>query len=271
MASAPQPCFWLASYPKSGNTWVRLLLNAYSLGAVHINANANLTAYDCNDYLWQALAPHAITDMRVETVMFLRHAVLLHILYGHTHRPIIIKTHNARLKFNGIELIPPDLTAGGVYLVRDPRDVVVSFSRHLGQTIDETLAVMDIDSNRLVRPGTGIASILSSWSRHVRSWVDAEGTVVVRYEDLITDTAKELSRIIKAFRLRVNDEKVSSAVEMCKMERLKQQEEESSFIEIGKQEKFFGQGKGWQNELTEKQARRIKEDHAEVMERFGYE
>ena len=269
MKSAPDPCYWLASYPKSGNTWVRMLLAAYKSGALDINANSNVTQYDCDNYTWNSLSPVPLSHVNAETAVFLRPAVLLHLLYSRKSRPTIIKTHNARMRAAGVELIPPELTAGAVYLVRDPRDVVSSFARHLGKTVDEAITSMAEEYNKLVLPEVAIASWLTTWSHHARTWMK-EDVTVVRYEDLKTHTEEQFIRILHGLRLKVNLPRVRKAIRLCNIEALKRQEQKAGFIEKGVQDKFFGQGKGWREELTEKQARRIEEDHGEMMRELRY-
>ena len=246
-----------------------MLLNAYKTGSIDINANANVTQYDCDAYIWNAISPYPLTEMKEETSVFLRPAVLLHLLYSSKSRPIILKTHNARMRAAGVELIPPEMTAGAVYLVRDPRDVVSSFARHMGKTVDETIIAMAEHYNKLVRPGMGIASWLTTWSHHARTWMK-EDVTVVRYEDLKTHTEEQFIRILHGLRLKVNLPRVRKAIRLCNIEALKRQEQKAGFIEKGVQDKFFGQGKGWREELTEKQARRIEEDHGEMMRELRY-
>lgn len=265
----PAGGYWLASYPKSGNTWVRMLLNAHHSGALDINANAGCTEYDCNVYLHRALAPFAIEEVVPETLLFLRHAVLLHLLAGTRHNPTIIKTHNANKCVEEVELIPSAMTLGAVYIVRDPRDVAVSFARHTGQTIDLTIAHMAGINNRLQSENNPVASWLGTWSDHVNSWCDGE-PCIVRYEDLLSDTVGQFTRILKAFGIKQDPERIEKAVELCRLDRLMKQEEKSGFVETGKAERFFGQGKGWQLELTPEQVRRIEHDHGEVMKKHGY-
>ena len=129
---------------------------------------------------------------------------------------------------------------------------------------------MNEEYNKLLRPGTAIVSWISSWSRHVRSWTSKNGVVVVRYEDLKADPAQQFTRILEGLRIKLNKPRLNKAIRLCEISRLRKQEARVGFIENGLQDKFFGQGKGWQQELTGKQARRIEEDHGEVMKELGY-
>lgn len=269
MTFAPEYANWLASYPKSGNTWARLFLNAYMFGALDINNHGAFTLYDCDIHTHNVVSPHPLTDMRPETVIYLRHAALLHMMCGRKYAPTIIKTHSANVEVGGVHMIPKPLTRKAVYLVRDPRDVAVSFARHTGVTVDQAITAMDNDMNMLQSEKLPIGAWISSWSTNVTSW-EKDFVTRIRYEDLKENPVDCFSIMLDTFGIKVNKQKVRKAVKLCDINRLKKQEAKAGFFEIGKQDKFFGQGNGWENELTEKQARRIEEDHNEVMKQMGY-
>lgn len=256
---------WIASYPKSGNTFVRMLTSAYVTGHLDINSQL-ITEYDSPKYLYKALAP---SDLDHDENIFLRPAVLLHMLASRKYSPPIVKTHWANIVVHGITAIPRKLTGSAVYLVRDPRDVCVSFARHIGKTVDQTIYEMSNHNNVMYDDESKVATYLTTWSEHVESW-ERDFVTVVRYEDLKADPEGEFARILKAFGIKVNLQRLRKAIRLTDIERLKIQERKRGFVEIGKQDKFFGQGKGWCNELTDKQSRRIEEDHGEVMQKYGY-
>jgi len=56
MIDRPRGLFWLASYPKSGNTWVRLFLNAYYTGVCNINLKFFANASDVKPAQYHAVA-----------------------------------------------------------------------------------------------------------------------------------------------------------------------------------------------------------------------
>jgi len=167
----------------------------------------------------------------------------------------------------GITAIPRPLTRKAVYLVRDPRDICVSFSRHLGQSIDETIRGMADMNNVLASHSMG--SWLTSWSNHVETW-DRDFVTIIRYEDLKSNPEESFTKILETFGITVDQDKVRKAIELCDISRLRKQESEEDFIEIGNQDKFFGQGKGWKTELTSEQAKRVESDHKVMMEQYGY-
>ena len=80
---------------------------------------------------------------------------------------VFVKTHNARLQVEGVPLITPEVTAGAIYVVRDPRDIAVSFSRHLGRSIDDTIAIMADPDAATGGTDTQIYERHGSWSQHV--------------------------------------------------------------------------------------------------------
>ena len=263
----PEAINWIASYPKSGNTWVRLFLNAYTLGELDINCNSGVTLFDTQPYLVNVVSPHHQLDY--ETSYYLRPAILLHLMVSRRYTPTMVKTHWANVTIGGVTAIPRPLTQSAVYLVRDPRDVCVSFSRHLGKSIDNTIVELSNKENVLVDPEIRMGTWLTSWSNHVETW-DRDFVTTIRYEDLKRDPEQGFAEILKTFKIKRNVQKIRKAIRLTNIERLKSQEKKSGFIEIGKQEKFFGQGSGWKDELTDKQANRIVEDHKDMMKKYGY-
>lgn len=269
MTYAPEFANWLASYPKSGNTWARMFLNAYTLGDIDINRNASVTLFDGDTYTYNAISPHPLNDMRPETTIYLRQAALLHMMVGRKYAPTIIKTHSANIEAGGVVMIPRPLTRKAVYLVRDPRDVACSYAKHIGCSIDESIVSMNNMGNVMMGREVAIPTWLTSWSNHVETW-ERDFVTRIRYEDLKEDPRSGFTQVLDTFGIKLNKPRLGKAIRLCDIDRLKKQEEKEGFIEIGKQEKFFGQGKGWKNELTDSQARRIEEDHGEVMEGLGY-
>src|SRR3984957_3334866 len=155
---------FVVSYPRSGNTWTRFLI-------------ANLIHPD--KYVSFANIEQLIPDTASQSSLALKR----------TPRPRIIKTHEY------FDHRYPRT----IYIVRDPRDVALSyydFQRKYRQIEDGFPLERYIDycvSWRLISSGLG------TWAENVASWVYARGHresfLLLRYEDLIKDTASELQRI----------------------------------------------------------------------------
>jgi len=266
----PPRANWLASYPKSGNTWVRLFIHAYVTGGCHINWNTTTTLSDSMLDYYNVVARYPIVNTQPETIFFYRHAVLLHMLIASPVSPRIIKTHTINGNFGGVTLIPEPMTRSAVYLVRDPRDVALSFARHVSKEVDQMITDMDTEAFMLHSATNPVPVWIGRWHDHVESWTQKEYTTVVRYEDLKDDPETHFARILEAFHMKINRQRLRKAIRLCDIERLKKQESQERFSELGSQDKFFGQGRGWANELTEKQAMRIVANHSDQMTRHGY-
>lgn len=262
---------WLASYPKSGNTWVRLLLNAYLTGGSHPNyLSPPSSMSDLRVYDYQIVAPTELSKMDGYSVLWMRGAVLEHLRRKHGWG--LTKTHHANFTFAGVELIPDAITDRAVYLVRDPRDVVVSFARHIDQPIDKVIDLLGKEG--AVSQNTDCKSlfhILSTWSVHVNSWMSESQFPVmcVKYETLRKEPCEQFSKIARFVGLDVEPEQVERAVDLVGIDKLRAFEAKHGFKEA-KNGVFFGDTGGWQQKLTTEQADRIVNDHHAVMEAMGY-
>jgi hypothetical protein len=246
-----------------------MFLSAYALGYVDINRNAGVTCIDCDEYTYNAIAPYPLTEMRPETAIYLRHAAILHLMVSRRYAPTIIKTHTANIVMGGVTMVPRPLTRKAVYLVRDPRDVAASFAKHTGSDIDDTITSMNNMNNIMKSETTAVGIWLTTWSNHVETW-ERDFVTRIKYEDLKEDPEREFIKILDTFGIKLNKPRLKKAIRLCNIDRMKKQEDKEGFIELGNQDKFFGQGKGWKNELTDLQAKRIEENHLKVMNELGY-
>jgi hypothetical protein len=170
------------------------------------------------------------------------------------------------------------MSKAAVYIVRDPRDVVVSFSKHLGVSIDKTIELMGKEDASLVREDTH-THFLGSWSSHVTSWTDERSSIscgCIRFEAIKENPLEAFELIFQGMGLHKHKqvmERIPWAIEECELERLRKQEEEIGFREASQHTKFFNKGAvgGWREVLTAEQAGRIETDHGKVMSAMGYE
>lgn len=274
--SAPTGATWLASYPKSGNTWLRLLLEAYRTDSV-VDPNDNRIAVgDAGKVLIRSASPLSLEDLGDSGEFLVRPSGLMNLFV--TQSPgYMVKTHFANLY--PLELppfIPPQITKRAIYMVRDPRDVCVSFSRYYGHSQEMTCDIMAQENYIVGGDGEHAKTYLSSWSAHVASWVSEKRypVHVVRYEDMVADTAGELRKIVEFVEWEVDDDRAERAVENCLIERMQDLENRGGFRENPQAEpnsRFFnGGGSRWRDELAKKWACRIERDHCKVMEMLNY-
>ena len=269
---------WLASYPKSGNTWIRMLLSAYHMrGTLRINEIVGSVS-DTRLSFYQAVAPLPVEALSLDQRILLRPSALLYLSEAwRQYRPLVTKTHMARVELNGIELFPPCLTERALYLVRDPRDVALSYARHFGLTPERTVESMVKDTNVIapVKNGRQIAQYIGSWGLHVRSWARCEKfpVAVIRYEDLLEDTEGTFTKVLRWYGIDVDPFRVSCAVEACRFARVKAAEEREGFEEVGEnQERFFNSGRAgaWRAELTPVLADRLGDAFGDLLLDFDY-
>lgn len=267
--------WWIASFPKSGNTLVRLFLNAYvTRFPLNINAHYQYACIDQQPQWYQHVSAKPLDDCHPAEIIYLRPAMLMHYCQVIEPRDACFKTHNAAVEVDGIPLIPPRLTKEAVYLVRDPRDVAISYARHSGISIDETIDKM-ASNEHVGKRARNIQDIILSWSSHVDSWmrVSAFPVHVFRFEDIVDDREAAFRRILPALGFRqIDEDSFRFAMEQTEFSSLQSQEHERGFREA-KHGQFFGSGRSgnWQKLLTDEQVERIENNHRHTMEQLGYE
>jgi len=264
---------WIASYPKSGNTWIRALIEAWHLGEVDIN-NMRISSGDNDPYPYQIVAPLPMAELPIEEKLMLRPAALLHMAKIYHRRPLLLKTHHANINTSGIDLIPPPVTAKAVYIVRDPRDTAISIAEHMGLSIDDAIARMAQDNWTIGRSDKP-PHVLTDWSGHVSSWTNGDKfpIITVRYEDLLTDPVGSFSQVLKFLGWTTTRQRLLEAIDAAIFENLQEQETEHGFNESSpKTERFFCRGTSghWRKLLSNGQAEHIECDHADIMHKLGY-
>lgn len=273
---------WLASYPKSGNTWVRILLANYLSASdepVDINqlprwgiATARRTFDE-----WCGVEASALPAPLVDR---LRPAVYRH-MAAEAPDDLFMKVHDAWSKsVSGQPVFPPDVTRAVVYVVRNPLDVAVSATSHWHLDPEEMVERMCNPQHRSSVAGERLPDQLEhwvgSWSEHARSWLDRSGLSghLVRYEDLHADPERALTGILEACRLARDSQRVATAVAFSAFDELQRQERAQGFRErpVAARDQFFRRGMvgAWHDELPEPLARRLTQAHGEMMTRFGY-
>lgn len=278
------PIHWLASYPKSGNTWVRILLANY-LTADEGPADINLLTR----FGMTAIYVRAVVDQYLGfKSSCLPPAVLQRLrpdvaraFAAHAPPPLVLKVHDAwSLTDRGEPLFPPDVTAGVIYVLRNPLDVAPSAADHWGLDIAATVERMCDPEDPLSGEGRELANHvpqwIGGWSEHVTSWLDRSGLPVrlVRYEDLIADPVAVLTGLVEFLGWQVDPARIGLAVERSRFEQLQAVERGAGFRERSPNARtsFFRRGKAgsWRDELPADLVRRLIDAHGDTMVRFGY-
>lgn len=268
---------WLASYPKSGNTWIRAFLVNLLTDfdePVDINRMAALTAGDSQAHWYARLDPRPPTALTKADLARLRPRV--HRLIAESkNETVMVKTHNALVAVGGVSMITLEVTAGAIYIVRNPLDVALSYAHHLGATLDDIIELMGRTGFETAPSATHVPEHQSDWSSHVKSWTQVANPAlhVVRYEDLKAEPERRFGRVAAFLGMAVAPARLERAIRFSSFETLRKLEDETGFVErTPVQDRFFRKGVvgEWRRKLSRAQVRRVVERHREQMLRFGY-
>lgn len=263
---------WLASYPKSGNTWVRAFLHNYITCAQtphSIDALTEFSAVEC------AAAFFHGPGERLSEIETQRRRPQVHQQLTELHDDLVfVKTHNANLAVAGVPLCTPAETAGAIHIIRDPRDVAVSYSAFTGRSVDEIIDFMGVERAMNPAGGMQVFEFLSSWSVHAESWSRMKRRLILRYEDLLAEPEKHFGRVVQFLGGDAEPERLARAIAFSDFGILAAQERENGYR--AKAERavapFFRAGRNgaWRDALTTEQMARIEKDHGAMMRKFGY-
>jgi len=288
--------FWIPSYPKSGNTLVRSILVSLFFTTdgifdfkllqrikqfdtmTHINQNKGLFGNDIKK----------IDDLKILSKYWLKLQEKKALNFSEDF--IFLKTHSSNTLIDKKPFTVEENCKGIIYIVRDPRDVCISFSRHFNKSYEESInCLMDkylsiywkqkkINSN-LVHKKPSL--FLSDWKTHVISWTKHNWKtplLILKYEDLIYDKKKQINKIIiffeeiYKFRFNNREKKIENIILSTNFEKLKKEEELNGFIEAGQYSNFYavGQKDQWKEFLNKKQILSLKNEFGNIMEEYGY-
>lgn len=273
---------WLASYPKSGNTWMRaylhnLLRNPPKPASINDLDKFCFGESATNWYVGPAHNEPVGRDpltLTTEEIMARRpraHALLTQA----SPDSVFVKTHNALGEWLGHPLHNMNVTTAAIYVVRNPLDVVTSMTDHFGLDIDGAITRLENEHAVTELTDKHVPEFHGSWSEHVRSWTARPNPQlhVLRYEDMQAKPFKSFMGVAKFMGLNPPKERVNKAIKFASFKELKKQEAEGGFKEKSEHAKaFFGRGKigTWQNMLSDEQVDRICTHNAEMMAKFDY-
>jgi len=168
--------YWFASYPKSGNTWMRLALWALRHGKpVDFAEFAGWATVSGLRVTFDEMLGVESSDLTAAEIETLRPR-LFEALARDELEPMLRKVHEPWVRTPaGEPLFPPAVTLGAVYIVRDPRDVAVALSHHQGVSVDKAIAFMGSPPLQRRSAQQQLDFEWVSWHQHVESWLDAPG------------------------------------------------------------------------------------------------
>jgi hypothetical protein len=280
-ASRPKSgLIWLASYPKSGNTWTRVFLS--NLAAVLAGETEELLLDAVNRFSHSAdLQKHfedilgfKPTAQHCDLIAATRQQVQQKIADSFEGL-VFLKTHNALVNDRGHSVINFAVTSGAVYIIRNPLDVAISLAHHSSYSIDKAIETMALEDIETPVNDSLVNEVWSSWSRHVSSWTRKPhpAILIMRYEDMLADPSASFTALARHLRLGATSGQIALALERSSFDRLQSKEQSAGFVEKPAQAaRFFREGRAgqWRDVLTPQQIDRVTAVHREQMQRFGY-
>ena len=268
---------WLASYPKSGNTWLRAFLHNFMRNPdqpYDINKLMEFTAGESQTVLYRKFDPRPWAEYTREDVAKIRPLVHRELTKSFPDT-VFAKTHNALLEDFGHPTVNMEVTVGSIYVVRNPLDVAISYAHHLSVDYDEAIKLLGTKGAMTIPSEKHVHELMGSWSQHVESWTGRPNPRLhlVRYEDLLESPFKSFGGIARFLGINPTRERLDKAIKQSSFKVLKTQEKAKGFIERpAKADAFFRKGEAgqWRRELAPEQVKRVIADHREQMERFGY-
>ncbi len=274
---------WLASYPKSGNTWLRLFLRAYFLTS---DKNFSINEEGASDYEAKTFPNYnLLIDNKIELQKFeeiVKNWLTLQEYINLNNKINFLKTHNGNFNINGFPFTNSENTIGGIYIVRDPRDVALSLTNHFSMTKEEAVKNMtnmehyELDDKNVSKGFK--RSILGTWSSNYSSWryYQARNIHLVKYEDMVKNPTTTFKNILfylsKFLPLKIEEKKIQLALEQTSFNNLSKMEMSSGFIEVGSGDKFFRKGivGEWKNKLEPDLVNKIEEAFKKEMVELNY-
>ena len=276
---------WLASYPKSGNTWVRSIISALMHtddGVFKFELLNQIKQFPSKKYFkgftndfeniheikkyWESAQDFINLDNKVK----------------------FFKTHHINCKIGQYSFTSKKNTLATIYIIRDPRNLVNSISNHYSKSLEDAKEFLltpkfltgynkfgDLEKNSL-------KTLIGTWSEHYKFWKNNNANfLLIKYEDLINNTNSELNKIIifikKFTPIQTNEVKNKNIIRTTSFNYLKNLEEKGSFNEnayesIDKKKKFFNLGpkNNWENTLDKKIKNEIESKLSVEMKELGY-
>ena len=276
---------WVASYPKSGNTWVRSIISSLiytkdgifdfpSIKKIDQYPQKRFLEYFTQDY-------NNIHEIK-------KHWITSQERINLDNKIKFFKTHHLNCKVDNYPFTNKECTRATIYIVRDPRNLIDSISNHFSKSIEDSKKFLL--TSKILSPGKeielrggNVITYLGSWKEHYKFWTrDNKNLLIIKYEDLIKNTHQEIDKIItfikKFIDFEVSDTKKENVIKSTSFESLKKIEENGKFTEnvfvkgTNESVKFFNKGPYniWQNSLPKKIQKELETELKDELIELGY-
>ena len=279
---------WIASYPKSGNTWLRSFL-----ASVFYTEDANSNFKNLNNIKQYPLRSHfngLINDFK-DVDQIVKNWSLSQDLINQDKKVKFLKTHHVNCKINGFNFSNHKNTLGAIYIVRDPRNVITSIQYHWSKSIEDSQKFIFDDQKWIgvnwddKKPdlvasdekNTNFPTLIGSWKSHYNMWKHTQKNfLLIKYEDLINNPKNEFLKILEYLKNIINfdidEQKLNKAIIETSFDNLSKMELKNGFIEQSWKRNFFRKGKigDWKESLDNKLSKKIEDTFYKEMKYLGY-
>ena len=276
---------WLASYPKSGNTWMRSIISAllYSDdGDFNFNLLRKIDQFPEKKYFKYFIKNYGDFNEIKKNWIVAQDKINL------DGKIKLFKTHQGKYTVEGNSFTNNDNTLATIYIVRDPRNLVQSISNHYTKSLEDSCEFLL--ASKIIGNGKnyedkqgGLYTLLGKWNEHYRSWTtNKNNLLLIKYEDLIKNPKAQLERTIdflkKYLTFETDKNKINKILETTSFNNLKKLEKEGQFNENTQNKKdggkvnFFHLGPKnlWHKNLNEKIVSKIEKNFFIEMKELGY-
>ena len=258
---------WLASYPKSGNTWLRSIISSLlytDSGEFKIELLKKIPQFPVEKNFQE------FTNNFTNIHEIKKYWILAQNKINLDRKIKFLKTHHINVSLNEFNFTNQENSCATIYIVRDPRNLVNSISNHFSKTHEESkdflMSPRVLGAKREKNSSTGhVVTLLGNWGEHYRFWKQgSKNFLLIRYEDLINNPKRELDRLVvflKTFTsIIMNEKKGEKIIKTTSFGSLKKIENDGLFKEnvmnhlTNKEVKFFNQGpeNKWEKFLNKK-------------------
>ena len=280
---------WLASYPKSGNTWVRSFLNSLLFsknGEANLSEISKIDQYPKRSHFINLV--NEIDNLEELSSNWIGSQKIL----NQDNKIKFLKTHHAFCKYKNSSFTNDEVSLGAVHIIRDPRNVIPSILYHFSKKNYSEAKKFLFDENKALGKkfdlkdpdvNKNIFTVISSWKNHYNSWKQfKKNYLLVKYEDLIQEPHKEFNKLAqylsKLLNLKFDATKINLAVNSNSFESLKKLENKNGFVEAikdketGEVKQFFNLGpeNNWEKLLDIKLKEDIEKEFETEMRELGY-
>ena len=266
--------FWIASYPKSGNTWLRLLISNY-LGSNDLNLFNNLKSIQrFPDKKFFKGIVHE-DDLKKDDMKIFKHFIAAQEKINLNDELNILKTHNFAGSIFGYPFTNSENSCGAICIIRDPRSVVVSHAYHHGFDFEKsTNRILD---KTVIAFNDGYLEARLSWNVHYSSWKKINiPKIILRYEDLIDDPYNNFLKILEFIsqfkKIDIDENKINNVIKKCTFKQVSDNEKKFGFVEKKGKENFFRKGlvDEWKVVLKKDLIQKIEKEFYKEMRELKY-